>query len=230
MAIRAFPPVDLADEYGLLAVGGDLEVSSLLLAYRNGIFPWPLQGEDRITWFAPPERAILKVSEFKASRSLKRSLKRHDFHFKFNSNFSAVTAGCSEKRKSGTWLNIDMREAYLELYRQGYAHSLECYLKEELVGGLYGVTIGKLFTGESMFHRIPDASKLVLWVLSEYLHAEGAPWIDCQVMNPHLESLGVVEISRTEFMSNIARLTTKESITYSNERLHSLVETLRREK
>jgi leucyl/phenylalanyl-tRNA--protein transferase len=221
MVIKAFPPVELADEYGLLAVGGDLEIPSLLLAYRSGIFPWPMRGEKRIPWFAPPKRALIYLNEFSPPRSLIKASGR--FELGVNLAFPQVVRACGEFRQGGTWITEEIEAAYLDLYTAGFAHSVESYLNGELVGGVYGVSIGGLFTGESMFYRESNASKVALWALIEFLKAQGVPWIDCQVMNPHLASLGAVEIPRAQFMEMLAQQIAKGELEFKGSTFRRLL-------
>lgn len=208
MVVVAFPPVSDADDYGLLAVGGDLEVESLLLAYRNGIFPWPSDEQyeqDFIPWYAPPKRALLFLEEFRLSRSLEKALKRNEFTFSVNTNCPRVIAECAQasnrRGSSGTWITEAMVQAYTDLHYAGYCHSVECYRDKELVGGLYGVSIGGMFAGESMFYKETNASKLALCWLVSFLKQQKVHWIDCQQLTPLFETLGAREISRDEFMS-----------------------------
>ncbi len=203
MVVEAFPPVDLADEYGLLCVGGDLEVETLCLAYQSGIFPWPIAGIDQLTWFAPPVRAVLFLKELHISRSLKKYLSASSFTYRIDHDFPGVIAGCAQaknRKDRGTWISKEIQDAYSALYRAGYAHSVECYEGGELVGGLYGVSIGGFFAGESMFYRKPNASKAAFIYLVDYLSSRGIDWIDCQVMTPHFKSLGAREILRADYM------------------------------
>jgi len=204
MVVIKFPPVEEANDYGLVAVGGDLDVSSLLLAYQSGIFPWPMFGERYLTWFSPAERALLFLNEFIVPRSLRKALKRGNYSFRINSNFSSVINQCAElvnrPGQDGTWITPSIVEAYIQLHSAGYAHSIECYREEQLVGGLYGVSIGGMFAGESMFYREANASKLTLWFLVEYLRAHGVLWIDCQFRTPLFESFGARDVAREEFL------------------------------
>ena len=204
MAILEFPPVDRADEHGLLAVGGDLEPESLLLAYRSGIFPWPVEGYKPITWFAPPERALLFLDEVHVPRSLEKIRRKKLYTYELDRNFAEVIQGCSEARKIATWIRPDMARAYQALFDRGHAHSVETHLDGKLVGGLYGVSIGGMFAGESMFHREPNASKLALLHLIELLRDRGAKWIDCQMLTPTLEQFGAREVKREEYMELLA--------------------------
>lgn len=204
MSIVAFPPIGDADEHGLLAVGGDLEPDSLLLAYRSGIFPWPLD-EHILAWFAPPQRALLFFDRIHIAKSLQKERRRKEFTFAFNRNFEAVVAQCAEMKnrgaQQGTWITEGIQEAYIRLHQLGYCHSIETYHDGELVGGLYGVSIGSMFAGESMFYRRPNASKLALLHLCDYLQSRGATWLDCQVMTPHLKQFGAIEVPRDEYMN-----------------------------
>lgn len=204
MVVVKFPPVSEANEYGLVAVGGDLEVRSLLLAYESGIFPWPMFGERYLTWFSPAERAVLYLQDFSPSRTLRKALKKSRYNFYFNRNFTQVIRECAalinRPGQEGTWITDSIIDAYIELYRAGYAHSVECYEGDELIGGLYLVSIGRMVAGESMFYRKPNASKLALWFLVEYLRAHHVDWIDCQYMTNHLRELGACEIARSEFL------------------------------
>ncbi len=204
MVIAQFPPLESADHNGLLAVGGDLEVESLILAYRSGIFPWPVYQDGPIPWFAPPKRAVLFLKDFHVPRSLRRLRTKMTYSFAFNRDFSQVIRQCSSvgNRSEGerTWITPQVIAAYTELHRLGYCHSVECYDGSELIGGLYGVSIGLMFAGESMFHKQENASKLCLCALVDHLREREVEWIDCQQMTPLFESFGAVEIERAEFM------------------------------
>ena len=202
MAITKFPHINSADEHGLLAVGGDLEVESLLLAYKSGIFPWPLDDE-YLTWFSPPKRAILFFENFKINKSLKKAIKNTPYEIKINTNFEQVIKNCAQAKRpkqNGTWITDEMVQAYIDLHNTGYADSYEVYINKELVGGIYGVRINKLFSAESMFHKTPNASKIALYSLVHDLKFKGFTFIDCQVQNPFLETLGVTEIERGEYL------------------------------
>jgi leucyl/phenylalanyl-tRNA--protein transferase len=204
MAILEFPPIETADEDGLLAVGGDLEPESLMLAYRSGIFPWPIN-EGLLAWFAPPERAVVFLEDLHISRSLHRELKRGRFATKIDTAFHHVITRCAEVKNRGeqdsTWIIPEMMEAYTTLYEMGIAHSFESYLGGELVGGMYGIQIGRFFAAESSFYRKTNASKVAMVALADYLQQQGITWFDCQVITPFSESFGAVEIPRSEFMS-----------------------------
>lgn len=207
MVIRRFPPITLSDEQGLLAVGGDLEVPSLLLAYRSGIFPWPLP-DGTLAWFSPPQRAILRLEDFHLSRSLRQARRQADYIYAVDRDFEGVIGCCAEIKnrgtQQGTWITPAMIGAYHDLHQAGWAHSVECYQGGQLIGGLYGVAIGGFFSGESMFYRAPNGSKLALLYLVEQLQAQNVLWIDCQVMTPHLARLGATEIPRAQYLNLLA--------------------------
>jgi len=197
-----FPDTEeaLQEPDGLLAAGGDLSPERLLSAYRNGIFPWFSAGQP-ILWWAPDPRSVLFPDRLKISRSLAKTLRRNRFEVSVDTAFSAVMHGCAEPRRDqpGTWITDTMLEAYTTLHRHGYAHSIECWHDGVLAGGLYGVAIGRVFFGESMFTRERDASKVALVALVERLRAWDFRLIDCQIHNPHLASLGAEVIPRTDF-------------------------------
>jgi len=194
----AFPELcfALSEPNGLLAAGGDLEPQRLLVAYRRGIFPWFSEGQP-VLWWSPDPRAVLLPQEIKVSRSLRKTLRRGIFQITQDTAFGDVIRGCASPRPNdmGTWITEEMVEAYCRLHSMGYAHSVECWHEGELVGGLYGVALGQVFFGESMFSRMSDASKVALVRLREL----GFELIDCQVPNDHLASLGAREIPREDF-------------------------------
>ncbi|MFK7756943.1 MAG: leucyl/phenylalanyl-tRNA--protein transferase [Flavobacteriales bacterium] len=196
-----FPHPELAREDGLLAVGGDLSTERLLLAYKNGIFPW-FNEEDPPLWWSPSERAVMFLNEIKISKSLKQELKKSDYAVRYNTNFNEVITNCQKIRvnEEGTWITSDIIKAYTTLHKLGLAHSVETYYKNELVGGLYGVVMGRVFCGESMFSLRSNASKIALVHLKKSLEKHQFRLIDCQLMNPHLESLGAREIPRVDFL------------------------------
>jgi leucyl/phenylalanyl-tRNA--protein transferase len=202
MNVSTFPPTSHARSDGLLAIGGDLEFQSLLLAYRSGIFPWPID-EHLLAWYAPPKRAILFFKDLHISRSTHKIINKQRFTIRKNHNFRAVISACAEicnrQKQKSTWITKDMQEAYLKLHLNGYCHSYEAYLNNQLVGGLYGVQINKMFAGESMFYRESGASKATLIHLTNDLQKQGLEWLDCQVLNPFFESLGAKEVTREDF-------------------------------
>lgn len=202
-----FPPPALAGEGGLLAVGGDLSVPRLLLAYQHGIFPWYSPGEP-ILWWSPDPRLVLFPAEFHLAKRLARTIRQQVFSITFDTAFAQVIRACGQTRRKegqGTWLDEDMIRAYCALHDQGYAHSVECRQNGELVGGLYGVALGGAFFGESMFSLVPDSSKVALAGLVERLKDWEFELIDCQVGTGHLQRLGAREISGEEFSSRLAQ-------------------------
>lgn len=187
-----FPSPEFSEEDGLLAIGGDLSLERLIVAYSNGIFPWYNKGEP-ILWWCPKPRFIINPSEVKISKSMKRIIQKNNFEVTFNNDFAGVINNCCSLREingEGTWITDDMKNAYINLFKHGYAMSVETYLEKELVGGLYGVKIGKCFFGESMFSKVSNASKIALIKLSEKLADEDFIFIDCQMHTEHLESMG----------------------------------------
>ncbi|MBM0106414.1 leucyl/phenylalanyl-tRNA--protein transferase [Steroidobacter sp. S1-65] len=203
----AFPPVDraLVEPDGLLAAGGDLSPIRLLAAYRRGIFPWYSRGQP-ILWWCPDPRAVLMPGQLKVSRSLLKSSRNRGFVTRMDTSFRDVIRACgsSELRPGGTWLSPEMRAAYIKLHKLGFAHSVETWLDDRLVGGLYGVAVGRMFFGESMFSTERDASKVALKRLCEELLARGFHMIDCQMSTPHLMSLGAQMIPRAQFTEALA--------------------------
>ncbi|HEV8645487.1 MAG TPA: leucyl/phenylalanyl-tRNA--protein transferase [Burkholderiales bacterium] len=204
-----FPEVEraLAEPNGLLAAGADLSLPRLLEAYRNGIFPW--FGRDQpILWWSPDPRMVLFPAELKVSRSLARTMRKPRFEVRADTAFEEVIDGCRQPRRgeSGTWITEEMAEAYLALHRAGFAHSVETWLDGELVGGLYGVALGRAFFGESMFTHVSDASKVALVALARHLQHWGFGVIDCQMNTAHLASFGAREIPRAEFTRKLREL------------------------
>ena len=199
-----FPPLEAASPEGLLAVGGDLNPDRLLSAYRQGVFPWFSDGQP-ILWWSPDPRAILYPADLHISRSLRKSLRTQGFAVTADRAFDDVIQRCAESRnaREGTWITSGMQEAYCTLHRMGYAHSVETWRNGQLVGGLYGLAIGKAFFGESMFSQITDASKTALVALSVSLTAGGYQFIDCQVVSEHLNSLGAKAVPRYRFSSEL---------------------------
>jgi len=200
-----FPPPDYADPSGLVAVGGDLSSERLIEAYRVGIFPW--YSEDQpILWWSPDPRFVLELDQFKISRSLAKTLRRRIFHVTFDRAFEEVIAACAtvaREDQSGTWITPEMQEAYIKLHGLGYAHSVEAWFEGRLVGGLYGVSLGKAFFGESMFHRKTDASKVALAILVQKLKIWGFHFIDSQMATEHMHRLGATEIPRRIFVKKL---------------------------
>lgn len=203
----SFPSADRAldEPNGLLAIGGDLTPTRLLNAYAHGIFPWFSDDASPILWWSPDPRAVILPDALKVSRSLRRSLARGEIEVTLDTVFEEVVRGCAAPRDGDrrTWITPAIRNAYRELHRLGYAHSAESWIDGELVGGLYGVSIGRMFFGESMFARATDASKVAIARLAAQLVDWRFELIDCQVMNPHLESLGAVEMPRREFLTRL---------------------------
>jgi len=208
MAIMAFPPISKADSDGLLAIGGDLEVSSLLLAYTQGIFPWPISETFPLAWFSPDPRGILSHQDIKISSSLKKFLRKNPFTVTFNQAFHQVIENCalSRNRKeqhSLTWITPSIIQAYCDFFKHGHAYSVDVWLEGELVGGLYGVSIGNYISGESMFFNIPNASKVALLTLMKTLKEFSIEWIDTQMVTPVVESLGGKLIARSSFVKQL---------------------------
>lgn len=199
-----FPPLEQANEDGLLAFGGDLSVATLVAAYSRGIFPWFSEGEPYL-WWSPAPRMVLMTDAFRAHRSLQKTRRNRVWEVRFDTAFLRVIQACAAPRATQptTWITADMQQAYMALHRAGFAHSVEFWQNGELVGGLYGVQIGRMFFGESMFARVHDASKIALWVLCDHLRAAGFAMIDCQVYSPHLASLGAREIARADFAAHL---------------------------
>ena len=196
-----FPPVEKAAADGLLAFGGDLSTERLLLAYRSGIFPWFNEDEPPL-WWCPDPRCVIFPDELYISKSMQQLLKRNAFEFSINNSFAGVILLCAEtrKQKEGTWITNKIMNAYYSLYQLGYAVSVEAWQRGELVGGLYGVRIGNIFFGESMFSKVSNASKYAFITYVQQLKKEGIVLIDCQIYTAHLESLGARMIPRDEFL------------------------------
>ncbi len=202
-----FPPVSLSEPDGLLAMGGDLSTERLLLAYRSGIFPW-FDGDTPL-WWCPDPRFVLFPAEINVSKSMKQLLKRNAFEFTINKSFSAVINNCkitARKGQDSTWITNEVKAAYIQLHQLGYAHSAEAWLNKELVGGCYGIRLGNVFFGESMFSKVSNASKYAFISYVEQLKKEKVRLIDCQVYTEHLESLGARMIDRVEFIRLVEEL------------------------
>lgn len=212
----SFPPLESAldDPNGLLAMGGELSRSRLIEAYSAGVFPW-YDDDQPILWWSPNPRAVIEPERVHISRSLKKNMRRCNYQLSVDKAFVEVIDACAEARNverdssetnsdaqndsQGTWITAEMKDAYIDLHHAGYAHSFEVWDKEKLVGGLYGVAIDKVFSGESMFHRRTDASKIAFVFACKQLQSWGFGLLDCQILNPHLQSLGVTELAREEF-------------------------------
>lgn len=200
-----FPAPEQAIEGGLLAAGGDLTPEWLLTAYANGIFPWFDSDEDHIFWWSPQVRAVISPGHMRVTRSLRQSLRKRAYRVTFDTTFEAVVEACAGPRRdsSGTWITANMRAAYQTLHQMGYAHCVEVWDAQTLVGGLYGVNLGDMFFGESMFAQATDASKIAFLALHVQLQRWRFGLIDCQIMNPHLHSLGVRDIERSAFLATL---------------------------
>lgn len=208
------PELALTEPDGLLAIGGDLSTERLLQAYQQGIFPW--FAEEPILWWSPNPRAILLLSDFHVSHSLQKILNKQDFEIQFDTDFRAVIEACAaprtylkkseqeQEQEQGTWITSTMIEAYCTLHDLGYAHSVEVYRSGALIGGLYGISMGRNFAAESMFSLQPNASKIALYSLVQKLQPWGFEFIDCQVLSPHLETLGVSTLPRSAFLAKLA--------------------------
>lgn len=203
------PESALTEPDGLLAIGGDLHPERLLHAYRQGIFPWFSKGQP-ILWWSPDPRCVLFPQQLKVSRSLRKSIRNRGYRITFDQSFPKVIHACAlrgqatrNQSDTGTWLTDSMIQAYIHLHQLGYAHSVECWLDDQLAGGLYGIRMGQVFFGESMFSHETDASKVALAMFSQQFLKEGGRLIDCQVTNPHLLSLGAREIQRKQFLAHL---------------------------
>jgi leucyl/phenylalanyl-tRNA---protein transferase len=197
-----FPSVSEASREGILAVGGDLSVERLVLAYKNGIFPW-FEASEPILWWSPPKRMVVFPETYKVSKSMRNIINQNKFEVTFNQDFEAVITNCQKSIRigqDGTWITQDIVKSYTELHRKGIAKSVEVWQNKQLVGGLYGVDLGHVFCGESMFSLVSNASKVGFIWLVNYLKTNNYKLLDCQIHNHHLENLGAVEISREEFM------------------------------
>ncbi len=203
-----FPDAGLAlrEPDGLLAIGGDLEPDRLLSAYRQGIFPW-YSADQPILWWSPDPRTVVFPDRIKISKSLRKTLRQGRFSVTLDRSFEAVLSACAAPRRSGsgTWITPTMAAAYIRLHKLGFAHSVECWQDQQLVGGLYGVALGRVFFGESMFSRVSDSSKVAFAQLARQLHAWDFALIDCQVYSSHLASLGALTIARSEFVNHLDR-------------------------
>jgi leucyl/phenylalanyl-tRNA--protein transferase len=204
MAILEFPPIDSADENGLVGIGGDLELESLLLAYSLGIFPWPISKEYPLAWFSPDPRGIIFHKNLHISKSMRRFMNKHKYQIKYNTNFESVIRQCAtvmRVHEKSTWITEDIISAYIDFHKQGYAYSVEIYDIDRLVGGLYGVKLNQYICGESMFHLEDNTSKLAVIDLMQRLNRSNIHWLDTQMITPVVEQLGGIYIPRTEFLS-----------------------------
>lgn len=202
MGIIHFPDPRETSDDGVVGIGGTLEWRNLVTAYRLGIFPWPIQGYP-LPWFCPRERAVLRFADVHVPRSLMKAIRKRELKLTIDRDFDAVIHACQSAWRPegpGTWITNEMSRAYNDLHRRGYAHSVEAWGGKELVGGLYGVEVDGVFSGESMFHRVPNASKIALLHLVEHLRSRGGEWIDVQMMTPHIEALGGSLMSRDAYL------------------------------
>lgn len=207
--LAIFPPVEVADDDGILAVGGDFSPEILLEAYRNGIFPWPISADLPLAWFAPDPRGIIFVEEVHVPKSFQKFLKRTSYRVSFNEAFDRVIDGCARsprKNQPGTWITPDLLEGYRRLHRLGYAYSVEVWDGTDLVAGLYGVSLGEFISGESMFTRVDDGSKLALYTLLERLREREIPFLDTQMITSVVENFGGRYLPREVFMGELEKL------------------------
>jgi leucyl/phenylalanyl-tRNA---protein transferase len=218
--MKHFPPddrpwiqPDLADEEGLVGVGGDLNATTLIKAYTDGVFPW-FNEEDPILWWSPDPRAVIEFEDLHISRSLGRKLRQRNYHITIDQCFSTVMRECGERRTDGTWITDSMLDAYGELHRMGHAHSLEVWFGDDLAGGIYGVGIGAFFAGESMFHRATDGSKIALVSLLQHLHHRGYELFDVQMTTEHTQRMGAREISRSRYLRRLRAAVQKSQVRF----------------
>jgi leucyl/phenylalanyl-tRNA---protein transferase len=202
-----FPPATTANRDGLVAVGGDLSTERLLLAYKSGIFPWPIFDDDLMTWFSPDPRAILELDELRVPRSLQKVIRQERFTVTVDRDFASVIRACAAPApgRMSTWITRDLERAYIELHAAGYAHSVECWHKDQLAGGLYGVALGGLFAGESMFSRATNASKVALVHLVQRLRERKYALLDIQQGTPHMLSMGGKLIPRSDYLRRLKK-------------------------
>lgn len=216
MRLVQFPDPRTASEEGIVAMGGDLKVGTLVSAYRQGIFPWPHEGYP-LLWFCPWERGILEFNELHISRSLRKLDKKVGWRWTVDKDFEAVIRACSEVSRpgqAGTWINEEMLHAYIDLHHAGFAHSLEVWEQEELIGGIYGVFVENVFSAESMFYRRSNASKWALWKLVSFLQNRGLLWIDVQMVTTVCESFGAKLVTQKEFLEKLRKTQQKPPITW----------------
>ena len=204
-----FPPADSADEHGIVGIGADMEPATILAAYSRGLFPMPLDPNGPIAWWSPDPRAVIPVDDLHISRSLHKSLKR--FTFTINTAFSEVMTACADEKRPHGWIDGQVTRAYTRLHQLGWAHSIEARNHEgELVGGVYGVSVGRMFAGESMFHTETDASKAALVHTVDVLNALGIILFDVQWMTPHLSTLGAIDLSRSDYLRRLEEAVSNE--------------------
>lgn len=222
------PEYALREPNGLLAAGGDLSPERLLRAYQSGIFPWYDRYLDDgspspILWWCPQPRCVLQTTDLKTSKSLRKNTRNKNYQLSCDLAFTEVIKACAESRNatSGTWIHPDMIDAYQQLHKLGFAHSIECWHENQLIGGLYGVAIGKMFFGESMFSKKTDSSKIALVYLVMLAESQGAPLIDCQVNNPHLESLGAKNMSLSTFLAALDHLCKQQNLQFPQSRIYA---------
>ena len=205
-----FPPVHLANSEGLLAIGGEANAQTLTQAYLKGIFPWPVSEDFPLTWFAPDPRGVLELDNFRLPRSLKKFLNKKTYSIKFNRDFQEIIQRCAKikrKHEEGTWINQEIIDGYIQMFSEQKAYCVGAYdEKEELVGGLYGVCLGEIISGESMFYQQPNASKAALAALVSKLQSKGIPFLDTQMVTPVIASMGGEEVARKEFMKMLGHL------------------------
>jgi len=199
------PDAALSSPQGLLAYGGDLSPHRLISAYQRGIFPW-FSADDPILWWSPNPRAVLPIEDFHLSRSMQKFLRACPYQVTLNSDFPAVINGCAAAHRDGTWITQAVIDAWCQLAEIGYAQSIEVWLQGQLIGGLYGMSLGAIFCGESMFSLKNNGSKLALYQLCRYFKEHGGELVDCQILNPHTASLGAKEVPRVQFLEQLAQL------------------------
>ena len=209
----SFPSPEDADQEGLLAIGGDLSPERLVLAYSMGIFPW-FSEEDPILWWSPDPRMVIRPEDFEPSRSLRKAYKRGEYRLSMDEDYEAVVRACARVPRRGqdrTWITQEMQNAYIALHRTGVGHSVECWSGDDLVGGLYGLSLGDCFFGESMFSKRSNTSKLAFWALTHHCREVGIRLVDCQLHNEHLESLGAYIVSRSEYLQQLYGLVSADT-------------------
>lgn len=212
--VLAFPPATVANDEGLLAIGGQLREDWLLTAYAQGLFPWYSAGEP-IMWWSPDPRCVLVPAEVKVQKSMRPLLNSEEYVFRFDTDFTQVIENCAEiprHNQPGTWITTEMKEAYRRLHKIGMAHSAEVWRDDELVGGLYGVSIGRVFFGESMFSKEPNTSKLALIRMCRWLQERDFVMVDCQISSDHMSRMGAIEVSRHHFLEALGEGLTERSL------------------